>query len=318
MAEDPRSELEFSHEPVMVDEVVALVSDLPAGVFLDATVGGGSHSAAILAACPDLDLVGIDRDPVALDAAAAKLAAFDCRVNLRKARFDDLEDVLKSLDVEKLSGFLFDLGVSSPQLDVAERGFSFRNDGPLDMRMDRTSGLKASDVVNDYSQAELTSLLRVNGDERFAGRIAKAIVAARPIETTVELSRIVVGAIPAATRRTGGHPAKRSFQAIRIAVNDELTVLRPALVDALEYLSDGGMGLVLTYHSGEDKITKDLFRERSTVNIPPGIPVPATDPDFTVLRPLAMRPSEAEQQRNRRASSARLRRITRNSGALAA
>lgn len=302
----------FSHDPVMRDEIIALVADIPAGTFVDATLGGAGHSSALLAACPQLDLLGIDRDPMALAAASERLASFGSRVRLERARFDRLGSVLKRLDISHVSGFLFDLGVSSPQLDLADRGFSFRHDGPLDMRMDPDAGLSAHDVVNGFDGRELAGLLRRNADERFAGRIADAIIAARPIETTTELAEIVVSAIPAAARRKGGHPAKRTFQALRIHVNDELDQLRPAIESALDALVVGGRGLVLTYHSGEDRIVKDIFRGRSTVNTPPGIPVPATEPEFTVLRPLSRRPSEAEMATNRRASSARLRGVDRN------
>jgi 16S rRNA (cytosine1402-N4)-methyltransferase len=302
----------FDHTPVMADEVVALVAPVPNGPFVDATLGGAGHAARLLETHPGLTLLGIDRDPVALEVAADRLAAHAARITLKRARFDQLGTILAEEGVGEVSGFLFDLGVSSPQLDWAERGFSYRNDGPLDMRMDPDGPVTAADLVNDLPHGELASLLRRNGDERFAGRIASAILARRPLFSTTELAEIVTTAIPAATRRTGGHPAKRTFQALRIAVNDELEILGPTLEDALDALAPGGRGLVLTYHSGEDRIVKDVFRRRSTVDIPPGIPVPATDePEFTVLRPLARRPSDAEQEENRRAISARLRVIQR-------
>lgn len=298
----------FDHEPVMCDEVVAFVAPVPPGIFLDATLGGGGHAEAVLAAHDHLSVVGIDRDPVALSAAARRLSSYGDRLTVHRARFDQLPSVLRDVDAEVISGFLFDLGVSSPQLDRADRGFSYRFEGPLDMRMDPDLPTSAADLVNDLEHGPLASILKRYGDERFAGRIASAIIARRPIQTTTALAEIVVQAIPAATRRTGGHPAKRTFQALRIAVNDELEILAPALESALDALAPGGRGLVLTYHSGEDKIVKDVFRRRSTVNIPPGIPVPATDePEFSVLRPLAHRPTEEEQAANRRAASARLR-----------
>ncbi len=317
-AEAPPSTEEpaFEHTPVMATEIVALLSEVPSGVFVDATLGGAGHALAILDAHDGLGLLGIDRDGDALAAATERLSALASarpgRVQLERARFDQLSDLLRASGIEHLSGFLFDLGVSSPQLDRAERGFSFRHDGPLDMRMDSDAPLSAADVVNTTDERELASILRRNGDERFASRIARSIVAQRPFSSTTELAEAVVSSIPAAARRKGGHPAKRTFQALRIHVNDELTVLRPALEAAVGALAVGGRGLVLTYHSGEDRIVKDVFRGRSTVDVPPGIPVPATEPEFTMLRPLSRRPSDDEIARNRRAASARLRGIERS------
>ncbi len=314
MADVPR----FEHDPVMQSEIVALVAPVPAGTFLDATIGGAGHAAALLQDHPQLDLLGFDRDPLALEVAAHRLAAYGDRVRLERTRFDRVASVLEAADVSQLSGFLFDLGVSSPQLDLAERGFSFRNDGPLDMRMDPDAPLSAADVVNTYSHGEIASILQRNADERFASRIAAAIVAGRPFDSTAALAETVVTAIPAAARRKGGHPAKRTFQAIRIHVNDELRILAPALEAAIDALALGGRGLVLTYHSGEDRIVKHVFRGRSTVNTPPGLPVPATEPEFTLLRPLARRPSTAEVEGNPRAASARLRVIERTAVEVAA
>ena len=300
----------------MVHQVVALGREVPSGTFLDATVGGGGHSAALLAANPDLDILGLDRDAIALAAANERLSAFGTRVTLRRARFDELDDIFADLGHSgRLSGFLFDLGVSSPQLDRAERGFSFRNDGPLDMRMDQSAKRSASTVVNEYDQTDLAQLIRRHSDERYATRIASAIVAARPLTTTAQLADVVVGAIPAAARRRGGHPAKRTFQAIRIEVNDELKVLRPALEQALDALVGGGRGLVLTYHSGEDRIVKHCFRDRTTTershHLPRGLPVTEPEPDFRILRPVARKPEDDEVAVNPRAASARLRAIER-------
>lgn len=311
-SEGDSADRRFEHLPVMADEIVAVVAPVPSGTFVDCTVGGGGHAEAVLDALDHLSVLGIDRDPVALDATRNRLAVFGERLILRRARFDELTAILREADASLVSGFLFDLGVSSPQLDWAERGFSYRQDGPLDMRMDQDAVIQASDLVNGLPEAELSSILRRNADERFSSRIAKAIVANRPLTSTVALADVVVNAIPAPARRKGGHPAKRTFQALRIEVNDELNILAPALEDAIDALAPGGRGLVLTYHSGEDKIVKDVFRGRSTVNIPPGIPVPATDePEFAVLRPFARRPTDEEQATNRRASSARLRVIER-------
>lgn len=315
----------------MVDEIIALVSTVPAGAVLDATVGGGGHAAAILEARADLRLIGLDRDPQALAAATRRLAPFGNRALLRRARFDQLAPVLAGSTTEgagagsggmpagdagdpladELSAFLFDLGVSSPQLDQAERGFSFRHDGPLDMRMDPDAPFSAAEVVNAYPVPELARVIGRYGDERFAGRIAAAIAAARPITGTARLAEVVVGAIPAAARRTGGHPATRTFQAIRIEVNGELVILGPALDAALDLLAVGGRGMVLTYHSGEDRIVKDVFRRRSTAVAPPRLPVAPPAPPYAMIRPLARRPRPEEVEANPRAASARLRSIER-------
>jgi len=283
----------------MVSEVVTLIEAVPAGTFVDATR-------------PDLSLLGIDQDADARQAATRRLAAFGQRVDIVGIRFDELQSLLDRFpDSEVISGFLFDLGVSSPQLDRSDRGFSFRNDGPLDMRMDRTSTLTAADVVNNYDERSLADVLRRYGDERFARRIAAMIVGARPLTSTGQLAAVVVNAIPAAARRTGGHPAKRTFQAIRIEVNDELGALRSALQTALDAVSPGGRVLVLTYHSGEDRIVKSAFRDRTTSGQPPGLPVEVDPPDFSIVRPMARRPTADEQNTNPRARSARLRAIER-------
>ncbi len=232
----------FLHRPVMADEVVELFRPVPAGILVDATVGGGGHARRLLEARPDLRILGLDRDPAALAAAAAHLAPFGDRVTLVRSRFDHLGQIMSDLAIDDISGVLFDLGVSSPQLDEPERGFSYRGDGPIDMRMDPDDPWSAADVVNGYQEAELAHVLAAYGDERYARRIAHAIVEARPVETTAELAGIVAGAIPAAARRRGGHPAKRTFQAIRIEVNRELDVLPGALDRAIERDPGGRSG----------------------------------------------------------------------------
>ena len=254
----------FHHDPVMLAEILRVFEPLTGGVVVDATVGGGGHSRAILEAHDGVSIVGLDQDPVALDAAGARLAPFGDRVTLRRARFDHLRRELAAIGVDEITGFLFDLGVSSPQLDVVARGFSYRGAGPLDMRMDPSSPLDAAQLVNESSEQELATVLRDFGDERFAGRIAAAIVRARPVRSTDELAELVRDAIPAAARRRGGHPAKRTFQALRIAVNRELEILPGALDDAIALLAPGGRGAVLSYHSGEDRIVKDRFRAAET------------------------------------------------------
>jgi len=305
----------FEHLPVMVDDVVALFAEVPPGVVLDATVGGGGHSAAILESRTDLSILGIDQDPAALRATADRLGPYEDRVRLVHCRFDRVGQALEEASVSSLSGFLFDLGVSSPQLDWAGRGFSFRHDGPLDMRMNPESPTTADSVVNGYEVGELEKMLRRNSDERFAYRIAQAVVAARPLRSTAQLAEVVRSAIPAAARRTGGHPAKRAFQAIRIEVNEELDVLRPGLDKALDVLAPGGKGLVLTYHSGEDRIVKDVFRAHTQSPDPPGLPVEQTPANYSLVRPVARQPQPQELQRNPRASSARLRAVTRTGAA---
>ena len=312
MTDDPESERDFHHSPVMGSEIVRLFADVPAGVIVDATLGGGGHAALLLAARPDRRLLGLDRDPAALAAAGAALAPFGDRVILRHARFDHLESVMTDLDLPPVSGVLFDLGVSSPQLDVAERGFSYRYDGPLDMRMDPTEPWSADDVVNGYSVDELTRILRTNADERYASRIARAIVAARPIESTLRLASIVREAIPAPARRRGGHPAKRTFQAIRIEVNRELEILGTALEAAIDVTAPGGRIAVLSYHSGEDRIVKARFRAAATggCQCPPGLPcVCGAVRTVRLVRAGGATPSAEEVAANPRAESARLRAV---------
>lgn len=303
---------EFSHDPVMRDEIVALFADVPQGVVVDATVGGGGHGEAILDAHEHLRLLGLDRDQVALAAAADRLARFGARVDLRHERFDHLDEALDDLGIEEISGALFDLGVSSPQLDVAERGFSYRFEGPLDMRMDRNESWTAADVVNGYPEDRLASVLRENADERFAGRIARAIVAARPIENTATLASVVVAAIPAAARRRGGHPAKRTFQAIRIEVNRELEILPAALDAAIDATAEGGRVAVLSYHSGEDRIVKERFRTASTggCTCPNGLPcVCGAVATVRLLRRGGVTATVIEKDANPRAASVRLRAV---------
>jgi 16S rRNA (cytosine1402-N4)-methyltransferase len=293
----------------MVHEVVAVFADVPPGVVLDATLGGGGHSAAILDARPDLRILGLDRDPVALAAASERLAGYGERVDTYRCRFDDLRRAMGAFHLDHLSGALFDLGVSSPQLDEGERGFSYRHAGPLDMRMDPDSPWSASDVVNGYAEGDLARIIRRYGDERFASRIARAIVAARPIDTTTRLAEVVTAAIPAAARRTGGHPAKRTFQAIRIEVNGELDALPGALDDAIDATVPGGRVAVLSYHSGEDRIVKERFRVATgACECPPDLPcVCGAVQTVRLVRGVPRTPTADEQARNRRAASARLR-----------
>lgn len=304
----------FHHLPVMAHEIVGLFEQVPPGFVLDATLGGGGHAELLLDRWPHLGVLGIDRDQHALAAAQERLARFGDRLRVYQCRFDRLEDAMEAFSIHTLSGALFDLGVSSPQLDVAERGFSYRNDAPLDMRMDQTQLWSAADVVNGYPAEQLARVIQQYGDERFARRIATAIVAARPIESTATLAEVIVSAIPAPARRTGGHPAKRTFQAIRIEVNGELDALPDALDTAMERTAPGGRIAVLSYHSGEDRIVKERMRSAVTGDClcPPELPC-VCDAVQTVrlVRGVPKTPSKAEQADNRRASSARLRVVER-------
>jgi len=302
----------FEHRPVLVDLVVELFAPVPPGVVVDATVGGGGHAAALLDAHPHLSVLGLDQDPTAVAAAQARLARFGDRAVVVRARFDALTATLHDLGHEAASGALFDLGVSSPQLDRPERGFSYREDGPLDMRMDPDAPTSAADLVNNADVDDLARILRQYGDERFAARIAKAIAAARPIDGTARLAEVVRDAIPAATRRTGGHPARRTFQALRIAVNDELAILPGALDDALDALAPGGRCVVLAYHSGEDRVVKARFRHAATGGWtgPAHLPTPPhIHPTVTLLRRGAWKASAEEAQANPRSEAVRARAV---------
>ena len=303
----------YGHEPVMLREIVDVFASVPEGCVVDATLGGSGHAVAILRAHRHLRVLGIDQDQRAIDHANA-LRADDAdlaaRLSVRKARFDSLATEIERAGIQEISGALFDLGVSSPQFDLAERGFSYRNDGPLDMRMDADQALSAHDVVNGYDVERLTDVIRRNSDERFAHRIAKAIVAARPIDTTSQLATVVADAIPAPARRTGGHPAKRTFQALRIEVNAELDVLPTALTAALDATAVGGRVAVLSYHSGEDRIVKHVMRDAQRADddvvASPYVHPESVRSSFRKVR-VTERPSREEMDRNPRASSARLR-----------
>jgi len=302
----------YAHQPVMVDEVVEAFRPVPDGLLVDATVGGGGHTRAVLEARSGMRAVGIDRDPAALRAAGEALASMGDRVRLVQARFDALGEIVAG-DAD-VTAVLFDLGVSSPQLDEPSRGFSYREAGPLDMRMGEGQDRTAADVVNTYPPERLAALFRANGETRFAMRIARALVAARPVEDTATLAEIVRSAIPAAARRHGGHPARRVFQAIRIEVNSELDALAAALPVALDVLAPGGRLAVISYHSGEDRIVKAAFTNAATggCTCPPGLPCVC---GAVVVHRLVFRgsrgPNAAEVAANHRAESARLRVIER-------
>jgi 16S rRNA (cytosine1402-N4)-methyltransferase len=301
-----------THVPVLLDRVLALLAPSLAGadaVVVDATLGLGGHAEALLAAHPQLTLVGLDRDPDALTRSEQRLAKFAGRVHLIHAVYDRMPEVLDSLGMTGVDGVLFDLGVSSLQLDVAERGFAYAQDAPLDMRMDAGAGRTAADVVNGYAVGDLARVLREYGEERFALRIAQAIARARPLATTSELAELVRTAIPAATRRHGGHPAKRTFQALRIEVNGELDALRTAVPAALGRLRVGGRLVSLAYHSLEDRIVKQCLAELASDSTPPDLPVPLADhgPQLRLLTRGSEPATADEIAINPRAASVRLR-----------
>jgi len=299
----------FSHDPVMVREITDLFAGVPHGFVLDATLGGAGHTTAILDAHPGLSVLGLDRDPAALAASRERLAPYGDRVMLQHRRFDDLDAAMLEAGISELSGALFDLGVSSHQFDSGERGFSYRHDAPLDMRMDTTEATTAADVVNQASEIEIAQILREYSDEKFAGRIARAIVSARPIHTTSELADIVASAIPAPARRRGGHPAKRTFQALRISLNKELEILPNAIDSAVRRTSSGGRVAVLSYHSGEDRIIKARFKQHATggCECPSQLPCGCGAQRTVRLVRVASKPSAVEQEKNPRSTSARLR-----------
>ncbi len=320
---------EPAHEPVLVDRVVALVApalDHDDAVLVDATLGLGGHAEAVLRNCPRARVVGIDRDPHALERSRRRLAGFGERFAGVHAVYDQLLPVLAGLGldpVEPVDAVLFDLGVSSMQLDVADRGFAYAEDAPLDMRMDDSGGRTAADVLNTYSADELTRVLVEYGEERYARRIARRVVAERaerPFRGSARLADLVRDAVPAPARRTGGHPAKRTFQALRIEVNDELAVLARALPAAVDAVRVGGRVVVLAYHSLEDRPVKQLFARNARAQVPPDLPVvpPDREPVLRLLTRGAERASADEIRRNPRARSVRLRAVQRiRAGAVA-
>lgn len=314
-------ELRGTHVPVLLERCLELLAPALSRahrptVHVDATLGLGGHAEAVLAAHPQTVLIGLDRDPEALAHARARLAPYAERVHFVHAVYDELPDVLDRLGVERVDGILFDLGVSSLQLDAADRGFAYAQDAPLDMRMDQTRGVTAEEVVNTYPAGELARVLRVYGEERFANRIAAAIVRERErrrLTSSARLAELVRDAIPAPARRTGGHPAKRTFQALRIEVNRELAALEAALPAALDALAVGGRMVVLSYHSLEDRITKRAFADRARSSGPLDLPVelPGTGPTLRLLSRGAELAGEAEIDANPRAASVRLRAVER-------
>jgi len=318
--DDTRRSGEFGHIPVMGRRIVELLTPALESedrrVFLDATLGAGGHSELILNTFPNVHLVGIDRDASALDIARRRLAPHADRISLHQATFHEIADVLDDAGEESIDAALFDLGVSSMQLDQAGRGFAYSVDAPLDMRMNSDDPLTAADVLNTYGHGELARVLSEYGEERFAGKIASAVLRERekePFTTSARLVELLYATIPAATRRTGGHPAKRTFQALRIEVNHELDVLREALPTALSVLTVGGRVAVMSYQSLEDRIVKREFAARTTSTSPPGLPVelPGTAAEFRLVTRGAERPDDEELSINPRSAPVRVRAVER-------
>ena len=309
------------HVPVLLDRVVALVAPAltaPGSVLVDATLGLGGHTEAVLERCPEARVVGIVRDTHALERSRARLAPYGDRVTLVHAVYDEIAEVLDDLGLAHVDAVLFDLGVSSMQLDVRERGFAYAEDAPLDMRMNDTTGPTAADVLNEYPVEELTRILKQYGEEKFARRIAEAIVRERarePFTRSGRLVELLYDAIPAPARRTGGHPAKRTFQALRIEVNDELSVLRRALPAAIGAVGVGGRVVVMSYHSLEDRLTKQAFAEVTRSDVPPDLPfVPeGSEPAFRLVTRGSEKATQEEIEQNPRAASVRLRAVERTS-----
>ena len=313
---------DFSHLPVLLDRVVALLApalDHDGAVLVDATLGLGGHTEAVLQRCELARVVGVDRDPQALALAGERLASYGARFHGVHAVYDEIPDVLDDLGLGAVDAVLFDLGVSSLQLDVVDRGFAYREDSPLDMRMDssgRSGGLTAADVLNTYSAPDLARILREYGEERFARQIANAVVRARatePFTTSARLVELLYDVIPAPARRTGGHPAKRTFQALRMEVNEELAVLRRALPAAIDAIAVGGRVVVESYHSLEDRLVKRAFADAVRSDVPEDLPfVPAGhEPAFRLVTRGAEKADAAEVDHNPRAASVRLRALER-------
>lgn len=311
---------QFNHVTVLLHEAVDGLNIKPAGIYVDGTLGGGGHSQAILEwLSSEGHLYAFDQDQTAIQYNQEHLKQYidDGRLTLVKSNFSQLKVALAQAGVSTIDGMVYDLGVSSPQFDDAKRGFSYQHDAPLDMRMDQTQSLSAMEVVNEWSFQDLMRILSRYGEEKFAKQIARSIEKQRkaaPIKTTLELAEIVKNAIPAPARRHGGHPAKKSFQAIRIAVNNELGVLESSLEQALDLLTVGGRISVITFQSLEDRLVKTMFKERTTIpDLPAGLPVipKETQPDFKLVNKKPIIASDQELATNHRAHSAKLRIIER-------
>ena len=306
--------MEFKHYSVMLNETIEQLNIRPDGIYVDGTLGGAGHSSEIAKRLTTERLIGIDQDADAIAAASERLKDYKDKVTIVRSNYAQMKEVLHNLGIEKVDGILLDLGVSSFQLDTPERGFTYRSeDAPLDMRMDDRQKLTARDIVNEYSEMELFRIIRDYGEDRFAKNIAKHIVSAReqkPIETTGELNAIIKGAIPMKVQVTGGHPSKRTYQAIRIELNHELDVLRDNLDDMIELLNDGGRCCIITFHSLEDRIVKSAFKKNENpCTCPSNFPVCVCGNKSRghVVTRKPILPSEKELEENSRSKSAKLR-----------
>lgn len=306
--------MSFHHVTVLRDEAVAGLNIRPGGIYVDCTLGGAGHSCLIASQLTEGGrLIAIDQDDWALDNARERLSAYMDRVTLVKSNFRHIKDIVSDLGLDGVDGVLFDLGVSSPQLDEGERGFSYNADAPLDMRMDQQAALTAYDIINEWDEEEIAKVIWEYGEEKFSRRIARQIVqyrAKQPVQTTGELVELIKEGIPAAARRTGPHPAKRTFQAIRIAVNDELNAFKEAVADAISVLRPEGRVSVITFHSLEDRICKQVYQELSKgCTCPPSFPICACGNKATVkvITRKPILPSAEELEANPRARSAKLR-----------
>ena len=303
----------FEHASVLLDEVIENMNIDPRGIYLDGTLGGGGHSYEIVKRLTTGRLIGLDQDEAAIKAAGLRLSKYKNKITIVRSNYRDMTTVLSDMEIYKVNGILLDLGVSSYQLDTPERGFSYRTDAPLDMRMDERNEKTAKDIINGYSEMELFRVIRNYGEDRFAKNIAKHIARARmdkPIETTFQLNEIIKAAIPAKVRATGGHPSKRTYQAIRIELNHELDVLKDTLSDMIDLLLPQGRLLIITFHSLEDRIVKEAFRtNENPCTCPPNFPVCVCEKKSKgrVITRKPILPSEEELEVNKRSKSAKLR-----------
>ena len=306
--------MEFKHKSVLLNETIDGLNIKPDGIYVDGTLGGGGHAYEVCRRLGEKgSIVGIDQDAAAIEAASARLKDFGEKVTIVRSNYCDMKSKLHELGIDKVDGIVLDLGVSSYQLDTAERGFSYREDAPLDMRMDTRQKMTARDIVNDYTEADLYRVIRDYGEDKFAKNIAKHIVQARavkPVETTAELSEIIRASIPMKFQKKSGHPAKRTFQAIRIELNRELDVLRDSLDDMIDLLNPGGRLCIITFHSLEDRIVKSAFRKNENpCTCPPDFPVCVCGKKSKgkVITRKPILPSETEMEENPRSKSAKLR-----------
>lgn len=306
----------YIHKTVLLDEAVDMLNVKPDGIYVDATTGGGGHSSLILSKLTTGHLYCFDQDEYAFTRTKERLDAIGSNYTFVHSNFVNLKEELHKLGVDHIDGIIYDLGVSSFQFDIQERGFSYKLDAPLDMRMNQQQPLSAYHIVNEYPYEEIVKILFRYGEESFAKQIARSIERNReikPIETTLELVDVIKQALPSKVLRQKGHPAKQTFQALRIAVNDELRVFETSINDALDMMNKGGRACVITFHSLEDRICKNVFKERSTIDIPKGVPmIINTDAPFNLVTRKPILPSEAELEENNRAHSAKMRVIEKN------